>query len=369
MNKLDDEAADMQDTKQDIVDESPDEDAETEEEEKSSDSRSTRRDEAPVDEDSIKRFERLLQKTEIYSHFVSTGDVGSAKPPKSPLKIKNLDNKDSSERSNSRQAAAVGDHRHRKTEKEEDEELLNESKRKEVTICFEASPWYIKNGTMRDYQIRGLNWMISLQENGINGILADEMGLGKTLQTVSLLGYMKHYKNQGSPHLVICPKSTVKNWANECAKWCPTLRVVVLIGYQDERAEIIKSKILPGDWDVLITSYENVLAEKATLKKFHWRYIVIDEAHRIKNENSKLSEIVRTLKSHNRLLLSGTPLQNNLHELWALLNFLLPDVFGSSDDFDAWFNVNNCLGDDTLVTRLHRVRFSVALRKNNRIAA
>lgn len=88
---------------------------------------------------------------------------------------------------------------------------------------------------------------------------------------------------------------------------------------------------IPGDWDVCITSYEMIICEKSVLRKIQWRYLVIDEAHRIKNEKSKLSEIIREFKTTNRLLLTGTPLQNNLHELWALLNFLLPDVFNSSD--------------------------------------
>ena len=88
---------------------------------------------------------------------------------------------------------------------------------------------------------------------------------------------------------------------------------------------------MPGEWNVVITSYEMVLREKTTFKKFNWRYLVIDEAHRIKNEKSKLSEIVREFRTTNRLLLTGTPLQNNLHELWALLNFLLPDVFNSAE--------------------------------------
>lgn len=88
---------------------------------------------------------------------------------------------------------------------------------------------------MRDYQIRGLNWMVSLYENGINGILADEMGLGKTLQTISLLGFMKHYKSIPGPHIIIVPKSTLANWMNECKKWCPSIRAVCLIGDQEAR--------------------------------------------------------------------------------------------------------------------------------------
>ena len=111
------------------------------------------------------------------------------------------------------------------TEKEEDEEMMtDQNSSKKHVISFDSSPNYIKGGIMRDYQLRGLNWMIGLYENGINGILADEMGLGKTLQSISLLGYMKHYRNVSGPHMVLVPKSTLGNWMNEFKKWCPTLR-------------------------------------------------------------------------------------------------------------------------------------------------
>merc|ERR1711992_229543 len=230
-------------------------------------------------------------------------------------------------------------------------------------ISFDESPAYIKSGKLRDYQIRGLNWMISLYENNINGILADEMGLGKTLQTISLLGFMKHFKNVNGPHMVLVPKSTLANWMNEFKKWCPTMRAVCLIGDQETRNKFIRDTMMPGGWDVVVTSYEMLIREKSVFRKFSWKYMVIDEAHRIKNEESKLSVIVREIKTANRLLLTGTPLQNNLHELWALLNFLLPEVFSSSDDFDEWFNTNNCLGDDSLVARLHGVLKPFLLRR------
>jgi len=106
-----------------------------------------------------------------------------------------------------------------------------------------------------------------------------------------------------------------------------------------------------------------VLREKSLLKSVKWQYMVIDEGQRIKNEKSKLSEYVREFYSSHRLLLTGTPLQNNLHELWSLLNFLLPDVFSSADDFDSWFNTNSCLGDETLMDRLHRVLRPFLLRR------
>ncbi|CAG9826669.1 unnamed protein product [Diabrotica balteata] len=304
--------------------------------------------EIKVASDRGKRFDYLLKQTEIFSHFMNQ--------TKSPSKPKTGRPK--------KEKTDTSDLRHRKTEQEEDEELLAETNLKtKTTTRFDASPPYIKNGEMRDYQVRGLNWMISLYEHGINGILADEMGLGKTLQTISLLGYMKHYKSTPGPHIVIVPKSTLSNWMNEFEKWCPTLRAVCLIGDQEARNSFIRDTMMPGEWDVCITSYEMCIKEKSVFKKFNWRYMVIDEAHRIKNEKSKLSEILREFKTTNRLLLTGTPLQNNLHELWALLNFLLPDVFNSSDDFDAWFNTSQCLGDNALVERLHAVLKPFLLRR------
>lgn len=117
------------------------------------------------------------------------------------------------------------------------------------------------------------------------------------------------------------------------------------------------------NWDVCITSYEMCLIEKASLKKFSWAYIVIDEAHRIKNENSALSQIVRIMPCRNRLLITGTPLQNDLHELWALLNFLLPDIFSSAADFDAWFTTEQGGNQEKVVTQLHKVLRHFLLRR------
>lgn len=315
--------------------------------------------EEKVKTDRTNRFEYLLKQTELFAHFIQPA---AQKTPTSPLKMK--PGRPRIKKDEKQNLLSAGDNRHRRTEQEEDEELLNESS-KATSVCtrFDDSPSYVKNGKLRDYQVRGLNWLISLYENGINGILADEMGLGKTLQTISLLGYMKHYRNIPGPHMVLVPKSTLYNWMNEFKRWVPSLRAVCLIGDRDERTAFVRDTLLPGEWDVCVTSYEMVIIERAVFKKFNWRYLVIDEAHRIKNEKSKLSEIVREFKTTNRLLLTGTPLQNNLHELWALLNFLLPDVFNSSEDFDSWFDTNNCLGDTKLVERLHTVLRPFLLRR------
>uniref|UniRef100_G3SMK0 SNF2 related chromatin remodeling ATPase 1 n=1 Tax=Loxodonta africana TaxID=9785 RepID=G3SMK0_LOXAF len=309
--------------------------------------------------DRAKRFEFLLKQTELFAHFIQPA---AQKSPTSPLNLKL--GRPRVKKDEKQSLISAGDYRHRRTEQEEDEELLSES-RKTSNVCvrFEVSPSYVKGGPLRDYQIRGLNWLISLYENGVNGILADEMGLGKTLQTIALLGYLKHYRNIPGPHMVLVPKSTLHNWMNEFKRWVPSLRVICFVGDKDARTAFIRDEMMPGEWDVCVTSYEMVIKEKSVFKKFHWRYLVIDEAHRIKNEKSKLSEIVREFKSTNRLLLTGTPLQNNLHELWALLNFLLPDVFNSADDFDSWFDTKNCLGDQKLVERLHAVLKPFLLRR------
>jgi superfamily II DNA/RNA helicase len=136
-----------------------------------------------------------------------------------------------------------------------------------------------------------------------------------------------------------------------------------LHGNKEERAEIIQTKLMPKEFEVCITSYEICLIEKAALRKFSWKYIVIDEAHRIKNENSVLSQVVRTFSSRNRLLITGTPLQNNLHELWALLNFLLPDVFRSSVEFDTWFESQGTEEQHMVIEKLHKILRPFLLRR------
>lgn len=252
--------------------------------------------------------------------------------------------------------------RRRRTEQEEDAELLRDERDGgETRTVFRESPPFV-NGDMRDYQIAGLNWLVSLHENGISGILADEMGLGKTLQTISFLAYLRHVCGIPGPHLIGVPKSTLDNWNREFEMWTPEVSVLVLQGDKEERQKLVNERLLEEKFDVCITSYEMILREKTHLKKFAWEYIIIDEAHRIKNEESSLAQIIRVFNSRNRLLITGTPLQNNLHELWALLNFLLPDVFGDSEAFDQWFKSQDT-DQDTIVQQLHRVLRPFLLRR------
>lgn len=258
-------------------------------------------------------------------------------------------------------SGGAGNERRRRTEQEEDAELLKDESGDRTGTVFRETPPFIQ-GEMRDYQIAGLNWLVSLHENGISGILADEMGLGKTLQTISFMGYLRYVCNISGPHLIAVPKSTLDNWKREFAKWTPDVKVLILQGDKEERHRLINDQLLEEDFDVCITSYEMVLREKSHLKKFAWEYIIIDEAHRIKNEESSLAQIIRVFHSRNRLLITGTPLQNNLHELWALLNFLLPDVFGDSEAFDQWFSTQDS-DQDAVVQQLHRVLRPFLLRR------
>ena len=152
---------------------------------------------------------------------------------------------------------------------------------------------------------------------------------------------------------------------NEFKRWCPVLRVFKFHGNREAREEQIRNSMRPGMFDVCVTSYEMVIKEKSALKKFHWRYIVIDEAHRLKNEKSRLAVTLRMLSCNNRMLITGTPLQNNLHELWALLNFLLPEVFAVAGDFDDFFaNVEDEDGGSVdVVQQLHKVLRPFLLRR------
>lgn len=211
--------------------------------------------------------------------------------------------------------------------------------------------------------------MVSLHHNGLNGILADEMGLGKTLQTISFLGYLKHYRSIPGPHLVVVPKSTLQNWSREFELWTPDVNTALLTGSKEERAELIATRLIPQDFDVLITSYEVCLIEKSALKKFSFQYIVIDEAHRIKNVDSILSQIVRSFLSRGLLLITGTPLQNNMKELFALLNFICPEIFSDYADLESFLHKDEAEaeGDDAkskkLVEALHKILRPFLLRR------
>jgi len=303
-----------------------------------------------------------LGRTDLFRHFIDASPNPRIKEIMATIDRQDGEDKSKSKKGRARTGGAAGERR-RRTEQEEDAELLKDGKRGgQAETIFQESPAFVQNGQMRDYQIEGLNWLVSLHENGISGILADEMGLGKTLQTIAFLGYLRHVCDIKGPHLITVPKSTLDNWNREFTMWTPEVNVLILQGAKDERHQLINDRLIDEKFDVCITSYEMILREKTHLKKFAWEYIIIDEAHRIKNEESSLAQIIRLFNSRNRLLITGTPLQNNLHELWALLNFLLPDVFGDSEAFDQWFTGQN-EDQDTMVQQLHRILRPFLLRR------
>lgn len=193
-------------------------------------------------------------------------------------------------------------------------------------------------GTLKEYQLQGIQWMVSLYNNRLNGILADEMGLGKTIQTLGLITYLMEMKENSGPFLIIVPLSTMSNWELEFARWAPAVTVIVFKGDSKTRRQIYENVIEKNKFNVCLATYEYVVRGKNWLKRVHWQHIIIDEGHRIKNHESKLSLVLhKDYTSRSRLLLTGTPLQNSLTELWALLNFLLPKVFKSAESFESWF--------------------------------
>ncbi|KAI4207075.1 MAG: hypothetical protein LQ346_000793 [Caloplaca aetnensis] len=238
-------------------------------------------------------------------------------------------------------------------------------------------------GNLREYQHFGLDWLAKLYANGTNGILADEMGLGKTIQTISLLAHLAVNHEVWGPHLIIVPTSVMLNWEMEFKKFLPGFKVLTYYGTQEERKQKRQGWISDSErWNVWITSYQLATKDEQVFKRREWHYMVLDEAHNIKNFRSKRWQILLTFNTRARLLLTGTPLQNNLTELWSLLFFLMPaDSAGSGmggfadlQAFTEWFKKpveqilehgRDVMDDDAkaIVTKLHGVLRPYLLRR------
>ncbi|KAH6719705.1 putative DNA helicase INO80 [Leptodontidium sp. MPI-SDFR-AT-0119] len=233
------------------------------------------------------------------------------------------------------------------------------------------------NAQLKEYQLKGLNWLVNLYEQGINGILADEMGLGKTVQSISVMAYLAEKHGIWGPFLVVAPASTLHNWQQEITKFVPTLKVLPYWGTAADR------KVLRKFWDrkhitytqdapfhVLITSYQLVVSDVAYFQKMKWQYMILDEAQAIKSSSSSRWKSLLGFHCRNRLLLTGTPIQNNMQELWALLHFIMPSLFDSHDEFSEWFSKdieshaqsNTKLNEDQL-KRLHMILKPFMLRR------
>ncbi|KAI5953562.1 hypothetical protein KGF54_002934 [Candida jiufengensis] len=244
------------------------------------------------------------------------------------------------------------------------QKLAFELERKSL-FKYDDTPIFI-NGEMKDYQIDGLNWMVSLDDNNISGILGDEMGLGKTLQTIAFMGHLKYNGNNDGPHLVIAPTSVVNSWQLEFNKWLQDFKIIVLTGNKEERAKIME-KILKYEFDVLIVSYEIFLRDVNFLTSIQFTYTILDEAHRLKNEKSITRNQINLLQSKSKILISGTPLQNNIEELWSLVRFIIPDIFDEKEDLNKWIN-NQVTNSDPLQKSIELLKPILLRRSKQKVS-
>lgn len=244
----------------------------------------------------------------------------------------------------------------------------------------DQQPSMLKNCLLKPYQLEGLNWLITLYENGLNGILADDMGLGKTIQSIALLAFIYEMDTKG-PFLIAAPLSTVDNWINEFGRFAPEIPVLKYY-HQDgvkERTKLLRKFFKStGGTGVVVTSYEIIIRDAAQIISKQWKFLIVDEGHRLKNINCRLIQELKKINTSNRLLLTGTPLQNNLGELWSLLNFILPDIFADFEIFNKWFNfedldlqsdsskLNRVINDElekNLISNLHTILKPFLLRR------
>ena len=253
--------------------------------------------------------------------------------------------------------------------------------------------------TMKPYQLEGLTFLVHMYQNGTPAILGDEMGLGKTLQTLALFQHLKTAEPTSSgearPFLVVCPLSVLGSWATEAGKWTPGFKVIKFHGPKHERDRLKKETMGVIDRygvktgksktkkstkttnvidlteesqpvDIVITTYETFVSEQSWFQRaFVWRYVVADEGHKLKNENSNVASALQTIRAEHRLLLTGTPLQNDLKELWALLHWLFPEVFtiDTSASFKQAFNLSKGKASTTFMDNARRLLEAVMLRR------
>ena len=231
---------------------------------------------------------------------------------------------------------------------------------------------FILNPTLqlRDYQKQGIRWLISMCNRGLNGILADEMGLGKTVQTISLLAHLAAEQGIWGPHLIIVPTSVLLNWEMEFKRFCPAFKVLTYYGSAKARREKRRGWSKPNTFHVCITSYQLAVVDAAVFRRRKWYYLALDEAQNIKNFKSQRWQTLLRFNTQRRLLLSGTPLQNSLVELWSLLHFLMPHIFESVSEFKYWFaNPLNSMVEGErkisadIINRLHGVIRPFLLRR------
>ncbi|KAJ6700037.1 CHROMATIN-REMODELING ATPASE INO80 [Salix purpurea] len=243
-----------------------------------------------------------------------------------------------------------------------------------VTSTVQAPELF--KGTLKEYQLKGLQWLVNCYEQGLNGILADEMGLGKTIQAMAFLAHLAEEKNIWGPFLIVAPASVLNNWADEISRFCPDLKTLPYWGGLQERM-VLRKNINPkrlyrrdAGFHILITSYQLLVSDEKYFRRVKWQYMVLDEAQAIKSANSIRWKTLLSFNCRNRLLLTGTPIQNNMAELWALLHFIMPTLFDSHEQFNEWFSKgieNHAEHGGTLnehqLNRLHAILKPFMLRR------
>lgn len=338
----------------------------------------------------------LITQTELYAHFMArklTGESESAKndilgkldedKPQNQLEVEGrvlvdvaADDYDSERVKNlALKNAQDAYDKHQEKRQLFDQEGLSLANPSISTDAERPQPSMFE-GTLKAYQLKGMNWLANLYDQGINGILADEMGLGKTVQSMAFLAHLSEAQGIWGPFLVIAPASTLHNWQQECARFVPRFKIVPYWGNTQDR------RILRKFWDqkclhteeasfhVVITSYQLVIQDVKYFQRIKWQYMILDEAQAIKSSSSVRWKILLGFNCRNRLLLTGTPIQNSMAELWALLHFIMPTMFDSHDEFNEWFSkdieshAEKQSGiDENQLSRLHMILKPFMLRR------
>lgn len=200
-------------------------------------------------------------------------------------------------------------------------------------------PAMLQSGNLMPHQLQGLQWLSSMVDRNLSGILADDMGLGKTVQILSLLAWLLETRAERGPHLIIVPMSLLSHWVDELLNWVPGFKYVVYRGSNRKLARIAATIQRTSETEPLIvlTTFETIVHHPSFPSSFPWHCLVVDEGHRLKNFNTQFSKQARLLHCRHRIVLTGTPLQNSLRELWSLLSFVAPKAFAEVEEFEHWF--------------------------------
>lgn len=310
-----------------------------------------------------KKLNFLITQTELYSHFIARkssmpSTATTAPTSKSPLlsvdtDFADIDDEDLRREAERKAMQAAKSHHQRITNFDSNSNNNNNAMLDSLNF---QTPTLLEGAVvdvlqpdllscqLKGYQLKGLTWLANLYEQGINGILADEMGLGKTVQSISLMAHLAERHNIWGPFLVISPASTLHNWQQEVAKFVPSFKILPYWGSVKDRATLRKfwnPKHLghrDSPFHVLITSYQLIVSDEKHFQRLKWQYMILDEAQAIKSSTSIRWKTLLSFDCRNRLLLTGTPIQNSMQELWALLHFIMPGLFDSHDEFSDWFS-------------------------------